>query len=106
MRRRKNPSTGGIVVIGVGVALLGVGAYFLFRKPAGATVNQTTSSAPNQLPPASKLGSGTDPNSVAYACNTAWKLTALGHSTQAAPWASKCQAGGGTIPQAASQQYA
>ena len=84
-RARENPGAGTWIAIGLGVTALGVGVYFLTKK---------------------NVGSASDTNSAAYACNTAWKLTALGHPDRAAPWAAKCAAGGGTVPADASQQYA
>lgn len=91
-RAKKNPSTGAIVVVGVGVALLGIGAYFLLKKPAA---DQAASQAPTPQLPA--LGDPNDPNSIAYACKTATMLTRIGHPREAAAWAAKCTAGGGTV---------
>lgn len=101
-RRARARANGGgeILIIGGALAALGIGAYFLFKPAASSTV-----AIKGGTPAPPQLGSPTDSNSVAYACNTAWKLTALGHPNQAAVWVTKCTQGGGAVPQAASQQY-
>lgn len=99
-RRKENPSTAAILIIGGGVALLGAVAYFLFKSKSP----QAGSQAP-QLPPGRPLGDPGDSNSTAYACNIAFRLNAIGHPHEAAGWADKCTAGGGTVPATASQIY-
>jgi hypothetical protein len=102
-RAAENPS-GSILVIGAGVALLGVAAYFMLRKPAAAapTPQVAATSAPPQLPPASSAIIYTDPVSgtgytLAQACANAQTLTRIGHPTEAAVWANICRAHGGTV---------
>lgn len=106
-RAKENGSTGTWLVLGGGLALLGIGVYLVTRSSSSASTSTTTALAP---PPgggvkAPQLGSPTDPNSTAYACNACFKLNAIGHPTEAAYWAQKCTAGGGTIPTSASQMY-
>lgn len=95
-------STKTLLIAGGGLAVVGLGIYFLTKKPA------TTSSV---LSPAGggthnpSLGDPADQNSVAFACNTCFKLRAIGHPNEAASWCQKCTAGGGTVPTSASQMY-
>jgi hypothetical protein len=112
MRRRRrshvqeNPSTTTVLAIGAGVALLGVAAFFMLRKPTAPTPPpQVVASNAPQLPPGRPFGDPADGNSVAHACNVAWQLTAIGHPTQAAVWAQKCIAAGAVVPNSAAQQY-
>jgi hypothetical protein len=93
----KKRTTTAIVVVG-GAGLLGLAAYLLL-KPAATT--PTTTAAAGARP----FGDPNDQSSVAFACNAAWRLTALGRPTEAAHWVAICQAAGAVIPQNASQQY-
>ena len=108
-RAQENPSTQTVLVIGGGLALVGVAAYLYFKNKAPAATTPAVTAAASTLPQlttgSQPFGNPADSNSVAYACNTAWKLTALGHPKEAAYWAPKCTAGGGTIPTSAAQQY-
>jgi hypothetical protein len=88
-----------LLVVGGGLALLGVGVYFLM-KPAA-----TNSSVKAALPHNPSFGDPNDSNSVAFACNACFKLNAIGHPNEAAFWGQKCTAGGGTVPTSAAQQY-
>ncbi len=111
-RAKKNPSTGVVLAIGGGVALLGVAAYFLM-KPAASAPGQALNKAPNQaalnqpppnqpaqLPPAQTGRQFGDPNNattVAFACNQCARLNSIGHTQEALFWGGKCTAGGGNI---------
>lgn len=75
-------------------AVAGVGVY-LFTRKAGASAPAPSVARPMTSNPA--LGDRTDPNSIAYACETARTLIALGHPVEAAPWLTKCQRGGGGV---------
>jgi hypothetical protein len=111
---KENPSGTTFLVIGGGLALVGVAAYFIFRKPAATTPAVTGGSTTPQLPAASAapqlpagrpFGDPADQNSIAHACNVAWRLNSLGHPVEAKFWADKCAAGGGTVPSSNAQQY-
>jgi hypothetical protein len=106
-RARENPTTGTWLAIGGGAALLGVAAYFMFRKPAATTTTTPALTAAAAAPTGGAtrpLGDPADPNSVAYACEMAYKLanahpsTAGARKLRATNWAyynAKCTAGGG-----------
>lgn len=83
------------LVAGAGVAF---GVWYLFFRGKGPGWSSQGSGP-------SGLGDPNDGNSIAYACNTAWRLNALGHPEQAASWAARCQAGGGSVPSSSSGQY-
>jgi hypothetical protein len=102
-RARKNPSTQTttLLIAGGGLALLGVGVYLFTKKPAAASTTTTAITATGPRP----FGDPADMLSVAHACNTCWKLNALGHPREAAAWCTKCTAGGGVVPQSAAQLY-
>lgn len=97
-RARKNPSAGVWIALAAGAAALGAGVYFLTKSSSSTSTPQLTQSK-------APVGSASDSNSVAYACNAAWRLNALGHTAEAAYWVSKCNAGGGVVPTSAAQQY-
>jgi hypothetical protein len=99
--KRKRASATTWVALGVGAAALGIGAYFLL-KPSTAAAGATKALAPSQPRP---FGDPADMSSTAWACNTAWKLLALGHPREAAAWAQKCTAGGATVPTNAAGQF-
>lgn len=88
-KSRENPSVATWAVLGLGAAAVGVGIYFLVKPSSSST------DSAKQLRP---FGDPTDGNSIAYACNAAWRLNAIGHPREAAPWAAKCTGGGGTVP--------
>jgi hypothetical protein len=102
-RGRRNPSTQTttLLIAGGGLALLGVGVYLFTKKPAAAATTTTAVTATAPRP----FGDPANTSSVAFACNTCWKLNALGHPTQAAAWCAKCTANGGAVPQSAAQLY-
>ena len=86
----------------VGLAAVGVGVWYFMWGPGKQTgTTHVVSSSPvgpafvptSQAGPMLRLPSnpGADP------CGTARYLTALGHPQEAAPWASKCAAIGGTV---------
>ena len=83
--------------------LAGAGAaawYFYGRQAAASPALDKSTGTPSR-----PFGDPADPGSVANACNAAFRVTRLGHPMQAAPWLQICQAGGGTVPQTADQQY-
>jgi LPXTG-motif cell wall-anchored protein len=104
-RARRNPSTQTttLLIAGGGLALLGVGVYFFTKKPAAASTTTTaiTATSPNSRP----FGDPNDASTVAWACNTCWKLRQLGHPNEAGQWCAKCTANGGVVPQSAAQLY-
>jgi hypothetical protein len=88
-RARENPSGTTILVIGAGVTLLGVAAYFLMKKPTTAATPQVAASQAPQLQ-APSLPAGAN---IAAATN-AVHLMRLGHQaevTPAASWLSQFQ---------------
>jgi hypothetical protein len=106
-----------MLLVGAAVAA-GAVWYFWIRKPAAAATpaspavvpasSQTAmvaapSAAASNTPAA--LGNPTNPSSIAFACNAAWRMNAIGHPQNAAPWAAICQGGGGVIPTSAAAQY-
>jgi hypothetical protein len=111
-RARVNPAHNIVpwLVVGGGLALLGVGVYFL-TKPAAAA---STAGATKALGPATYIGnSGSSgpggqvvighlpdgsPFTRDWAAEQVCKLRALGHSAQAQPWADAVTANGGTLP--------
>lgn len=107
-RRRhadENPSTGAWLAIGLGVAALGVGAYFLAKS-----MSSKSSSAP-QLPPNTPAAppgdkyivvtipgqSGQGLILLSQACAAARALAANGNAADAAAWAQVCRDNGGTV---------
>jgi hypothetical protein len=99
---QSNPSGTTWALLAVGAAAVGIGAYFLL-KPSSPT-SDTSKALPG--PSSSKpFGDPNDQNSIAYACNTAWKLHKLGHDKEAMSWGGRCSQGGATVPQADSQMY-
>jgi hypothetical protein len=93
-----------LLVVGGGLALLGVGVYFLM-KSAPTNAAATSGSVKATLPHNPSFGDPNDSNSIAFACNTCFKLNAIGHPNEAAFWGQKCTAGGGAVPTSAAQQY-
>lgn len=85
----------------VGLAAVAIGAWWLLGR--GGAVPQATDkvAAPRTRP----FGDPGDMQSVAYACNTAWKLTRLGHPIEARAWAATCASGGGRVPTSDPEQY-
>jgi hypothetical protein len=102
---KKNPATSTWIALGVGAGLVGIAVYLMVKPTA-----PTGSGSQKALPPPDKskprpFGDPADVNSVAHACNTAWTLTQLGHSKEAAFWAQKCAAGGATVPTSSTDQF-
>jgi hypothetical protein len=99
----------------VGVAAAAVALWYFNRKsayarhgwmePASVGLRPGQSPGPMSPPQGHALGDPSDMSSGAWACNTAWKMGAIGHPAQAAPWALKCSQMGGTVPQTAAEQY-
>jgi hypothetical protein len=86
----------------LGFAALGVGAWYFFgRHSTAAAATTTTDKAAGPRP----FGDPADPGSVAFACNAAWRTTALGHPLEASRWVPICTQGGGTVPSSAQEQY-
>ena len=86
-------------------ALAAAGAFAYFRT--GQTAPATSSNVAMMVAPTGTRPFG-DPNattSVAFACNTAYKLQALGHPREAAAWAQLCTQGGGAVPTSAATEY-
>lgn len=96
------PSTKALLIAGGGLAVLGVGVYFLTKKPSTAA---STSSDKAVGPHVPSLGNPSDPSSVAYACNACRKLLNAGHPNEAALWQQKCVAGGGAVPESMASLY-
>ncbi len=103
-RGRRNPSTQTttLLIAGGGLALLGVGVYLFTRKPAAST---TTTAITATAPGARPFGDPNDMSTIAWACNTCFKLRQLGHPNEAVQWCTKCTANGGVVPQSAAQLY-
>ena len=91
-----------LLIAGGGLAVLGLGVYFLTKKPAAAT---STSSDKAIGPHVPSLGDPNDPSTVAYACNACRKLLNVGRPTEAAVWQQKCIAGGGQVPTSTATMY-
>lgn len=103
-RAQENPSTGAWLAIGLGVAALGVGAYFL-------TKSMSSSSSSAQLPPNTPAAppgdkyvvvsipgqSGQGLILLSQACAAARALAANGNAADAAAWAQVCRDNGGTV---------
>jgi len=114
MAKRRSEGSGPTILI---LGVLGLGAWYLWGRkgtqltaqPLPAATDASTAppgpAVRNLTALANPVGVASDPNSIAYACNAAWRLGALGHPAQAAPWISKCTAGGGTVPTSANSQY-
>lgn len=82
-RGKPNPSGTTILVIGAGVALLGVAAYFMMKKPTSTAAPQITASN------APQLTAGTLPATAnVQAASTAIALMKLGHQAEVTPAAS------------------
>jgi hypothetical protein len=102
-RGRENPSTTTVLVIGGGLALVGVAAYFILRKPASSTPPQVSTSAPApQLPPAggsAVVYTANDGTTYTrdHACQVAQQLAAIGHQREADFWAKLCTDNGGVV---------
>jgi len=82
---KSNPSGTTWVLLGVGVAALGVGVYFLLKPSTSSTTATTAAPVPASLPP------GTD----MHAAVTATRLMLIGHDaerTPAAAWLRQFQA--------------
>lgn len=86
-------------------AALGIGAYYLITRSASSAAPASSSAATALARAPRPFGDPTDRNSVAYACNAAYRLTSVGRTREAASWIPTCTAGGGTVPTTASQQY-
>jgi hypothetical protein len=104
-RGRKNPTTATWLVIGGGVALAGVGVYFLTKKPSAvAPPPNTSTTAAAMLPPANggSMIVYTDPSGKTYtrdaAAQTACTLRKIGHANEAAFWANLVTSNGGSLP--------
>lgn len=81
----------------LGWAALGVGVWYLFGRSGASSASSSSADTARAMAPR-PFGDPNDPNSVAYACNTATHLLAVGRPREAAFWAKACTAGGGTVP--------
>jgi hypothetical protein len=98
-RAKENPSTTTVLVIGAGLALAGIAAYYYYSVSKAAGL-QAGSKAP-QLTQGGAAIVYTDANGKTYtrdyACQTAQQLVAIGHATEAAFWAKLCTDNGGVV---------
>ena len=78
----ENPSGTTILVIGAGVTLLGVAAYFMFKKPTATT--QTAALAPIQAAP-QLPGASLPATANVQAASNAVALMKLGHQAEVTP---------------------
>lgn len=97
-KAKPNPKTTNVLVIGGGLALVALGAYFFFKPKSGST---TAALAPSPSAGGSMIVY-TDPNTGAqytrdHACQVARQLTAIGRPAEAASWAKLCTQNGGTV---------
>jgi hypothetical protein len=105
-RAHENPSTGAWVAIGLGVAALGVGAYFLAHSMSSSPTNANPQLPPGTPPPppGDKWITVTIPGQpgkglvlLSTACDAARRLRASGNITDADAWAQVCQQNGGQV---------